>query len=106
MVGKDGQRTHSMWATHAIWVSGHGSRVMGQGIMGDTEKGELGEGHEGELRYGGVRMRLRGRALRLILWLAGHQTRINETAPESGQIWLTWKGEGPQSIDGDIRTRL
>ena len=79
---------------------------MGQGIMGDIEKGEIGEGHEGELRYGGVRMRLRGRALRLILWLAGHQTRINETAPESGQIWLTWKGEGPQSIDGDIRTRL
>jgi hypothetical protein len=61
---------------------------------------------EGELRYGGSRMRLRGRALRLILWLAGHQTRINETAPESGQIWLTWKGEGPHSIDGDIRTRL
>jgi hypothetical protein len=79
---------------------------MGQGIMGDIEKGELGEGHEGELRYGGVRVRLRGRALSLILWLAGHQTRINETAPESGQIWLTWKGEGPKSIEGDIRTRL
>lgn len=91
-----------------VWsrIMGYGLWVMGQGVMGDTEKGELGEGHEGELRYGGVRMRLRGRALRLILWLAGHQTRINETAPESGQIWLTWKGEGPQSIDGDIRTRL
>ena len=79
---------------------------MGQGIMGDIEKGKHGESHEGELRYGSLRMHLRGRALRLILWLAGHQTRINETAPESGQIWLTWKGEGPQSIDGDIRTRL
>ena len=67
---------------------------------------QSGKGHEGELRFGGIRLRLRGRALRLILWLAGHQTRINETAPESGQLWLTWKGDGPQSIDGDIRTRL
>lgn len=113
LVSKDAWRTHSMWAMHMVWVSGHGSRVMGhgswvigQGIMGDIEKGEHGGSQEGELRYGGVRMRLRGRALRLILWLAAHQTRINETAPESGQIWLTWKGEGPQSIDGDIRTRL
>jgi hypothetical protein len=77
---------------------------MGDSVQG--ESGESGKGHEGELRYGGIRLRLRGRALRLILWLAGHQTRINETAPESGQLWLTWKGDGPQSIDGDIRTRL
>lgn len=74
--------------------------------MGDIEQEDSGETSEGELRYGGMRMRLRGRALRLILWLAGHQTRINDTAPESGQIWLTWKGDGPRSIDGDIRTRL
>jgi len=70
-----------------IWVTGHGSRVMGQGIMGDIEKGEHGEGHEGELRYGSPRMRLRGRALRLILWLAGHQTRIKrprQRAAKSG----------------------
>lgn len=77
--------------------------------MGDLKPGENtdhGESREGELRYDGIHVRLRGRALRLILWLAGHQTRINETAPESGQLWLTWKGEGPRSIDGDIRTRL
>ena len=71
--------------------------------MGDSEQGAE---HEGELRCGSLRVPLRGRTLRLILWLAGHQARINETAPESGQIWLTWKGEGPRSIDGDIRTRL
>lgn len=71
--------------------------------MGDSEQEES---REGELSYGGHRVRLRGRALRLILWLAGHQARINEPAPESGQIWLTRKGEGPRSIDGDIRTRL
>jgi hypothetical protein len=60
----------------------------------------------GELRWGATRVALRGRALRLILWLAGHQTRINSTAPDCGQLWLTWKGEGPQSIAGDIKTRL
>jgi hypothetical protein len=81
--------------------------------MGEPERGQQGDSGsgagkviEGELRCGGHRVRLRGRALRLIIWLAGHQTRINETAPESGQIWLTWKGDGPHSIDGDIRTRL
>ena len=81
-------------------------RSWGRDIMGDMEQEDSGNEREGELRYGSHRVRLRGRALRLILWLAGHQTRINETAPESGQIWLTWKGKGPHSIDGDIRTRL
>ncbi len=78
-------------------------------IMGDMEQGQRSDSgiySEGELRCGGQRVRLRGRALRLIIWLAGHQTRINETATESGQIWLTWKGDGPHSIEGDIRTRL
>lgn len=60
----------------------------------------------GELRYRGLRVPLSGRALRLILWIAARQTRLNETAPESGQLWLTWKGDGLASIDGDIRTRL
>ena len=80
------------------------------GELEQRQQGDSGGGGgkviEGELRCGGQRVRLRGRALRLIIWLAGHQTRINETAPESGQIWLTWKGDGPHSIDGDIRTRL
>ena len=67
------------------------------------EEGPIGVG---ELRYRGRRIVLRGRALRLILWLAVRQNRLNETAPESGQLWLTWKGEGLRSIDGDIRTRL
>lgn len=61
---------------------------------------------EAELRWDGRRLPLRGRTLRLILWLADHQARINETAPASGQLWMTWKGEGPRSIDGDLRTPL
>ncbi len=84
--------------------------VRGGAIMGNQEQGQRGDcgdgAYEGELRCGEQRVRLWGRALRLIIWLAGHQTRINETAPDSGQIWLTWKGDGPRSIDGDIRTRL
>jgi hypothetical protein len=67
------------------------------------EEGPIGVG---ELCYRGRRIVLRGRALRLIVWLAARQNRLNETAPESGQLWLTWKGEGLRSIDGDIRTRL
>jgi len=43
----------------------------------------------GELRYGNTSVRVRGRALRLVLWLVEHQKRINETAPVTGQIWLT-----------------
>jgi hypothetical protein len=77
------------------WRVGNKAWIVGDGagnFMGDREQGasgERGEGQEGELRYGSYRLRLRGRALRLILWLAGHQTRINETAPDNGQIWLT-----------------
>ncbi len=61
---------------------------------------------EGELRCGGARVRVVGRALRLIAWLASRQERINQCAEESGQLWLTWKGDGAQSVTGDIRTRL
>lgn len=92
-----------------VFFSVQRGRAWGRDIMADLEQGQRGDnsdGYEGELRCGGQRVRLRGRALRLIIWLAGHQARINETAPESGQIWLTWKGSGPSSIDGDIRTRL
>jgi hypothetical protein len=59
-----------------------------------------------ELRYRGMRLTLCGRALHLVLWLAGHQDRLNATASERGQIWMTWKGEGLRSIDGEFRTRL
>ena len=61
---------------------------------------------EGELHCGEARWPLGGRTLRLILWLVTHQARINATAAENGQLWLTWKGENTQSISGDIRTRL
>jgi len=61
---------------------------------------------EGELRCGGARVRVVGRTLRLIAWLAAHQESLNQRAEESGQLWLTWKGDGPHSISGDIRTRL
>src|SRR5258708_7966565 len=56
-----------------------------------------------ELRYRGMRLSLSGRALHLVLWLAGHQDRLNATASERGQVWITWKGEGLHSIDGEFR---
>ena len=61
---------------------------------------------EAVLLYGGRRLELRGRALKLILWVASRQRRINETAPLAGQLWMTWKGDGPRSIDGDIKAPL
>jgi hypothetical protein len=59
-----------------------------------------------ELRYRDMRLLLSGRTLRLVLWIAARQSRLNGTAPECGQLWLTWKGEGERSITGDIRTTL
>jgi|GEM_PF-1074486 len=79
---------------------------MGERRDGPADGPRRGRVEEADLRCEGMRVTLRGRALRLILWLAAHQSRINESAPESGQIWLTWKGEGPNSITGDIRTKL
>lgn len=74
---------------------------------GDPQRrGAASPSAEGELRCGQARARVTGRTLQLIVWLATHQERINQSATESGQLWLTWKGDGPQSISGDIRTRL
>lgn len=61
---------------------------------------------EGELRCGEQRWTISGRTLRLMLWLAARQQRINEVASERGQLWITWKGNGPHSIDGEVKTRL
>lgn len=83
-----------------------GTGGMDGGRMAREDRQVSLDGQDGELRIGRQSMRLTGRALRLILWLAHHQARINETAPESGQIWLSWKGDGQHSIAGDIRTRL
>jgi hypothetical protein len=58
------------------------------------------------LVYDGRRIGLRGRTLKLILWVAGRQARINETAADVGQLWLTWKGDGLQSIDGTLKASL
>jgi hypothetical protein len=58
------------------------------------------------LVIGDRRMPLDGRALRLILWVAARQTRINGMASEAGQLWMTWKGSGPRSIDGNIKAPL
>lgn len=66
-------------------------------------EGSLGTG---ELRYQGLRLFLCGRTLRLLLWIAARQHRLNVIAPDCGQIWVTWKGEGEDSISGDIRTPL
>lgn len=60
----------------------------------------------GELRYDGRALPVSGRAFRLMLWLARHQQRVNSVAPESGQLWLTWKGENGDAIAGDIRTSI
>jgi hypothetical protein len=70
---------------------------------GETSAARAGDG---VLVYRGQRIGVRGRALKLILWVAGRQQRINETAPVAGQMWMSWKGDGPQSIDGDIKAPL
>lgn len=66
-------------------------------------RGDIGDG---ELRCAGLRLPLTGRTLRLVVWLAAQQARINATAAERGQLWLTWKGAGPGSISGRIETPL
>lgn len=60
----------------------------------------------GELRCGEREWSLTGRTLRLVLWLAAHEHEINTVAAERGQLWITWKGGGPNSIDGEVKTRL
>lgn len=60
----------------------------------------------GELRLGETRLTVRGRALRLMFWLAEHQATINFSAPRTGQLSLSWKGDGQHSISGDLRTLL
>ncbi|HLZ23759.1 MAG TPA: hypothetical protein VKQ30_16735 [Ktedonobacterales bacterium] len=60
----------------------------------------------GSIVTGESRVTVRGCALQLTLWIARHQSRINETTPEGGQLTLNWKGEFPPSITGEIRTRL
>ncbi len=61
---------------------------------------------QGVLLYAGTRRALYGRTLRLVLWLAEHQSRLNSLASGAGQLWLTWKGDSPSSIQGDFRTPL
>jgi hypothetical protein len=61
---------------------------------------------EGVLLYGNRRVLVCGRALKLIVWMAAHQTRINAMAPAAGQLWLTWKGDGEHSLSGDLKTAL
>lgn len=61
---------------------------------------------EGTLVYHNLRVAVRGRALKLILWVASRQKRINDTAPTAGQLWMSWKGDGPLSIDGDLKAPL
>jgi hypothetical protein len=77
------------------------------------ERDETAEQHDaaeqpdvGELRCGTLRWRIYGRTLRLMLWLAARQQQINTVAAQSGQLWITWKGDGPRSIDGEVKTRL
>lgn len=60
----------------------------------------------GEFEYRGNHVELRGRALRLVLWIAAHQARLNATSAENGYLSLSWKGESAQSIEGDLHVRL
>lgn len=71
-----------------------------------TDAGPPDDPVNGELRCGEQRWTVTGRTLRLILWLATRQQRINTVASTSGQLWITWKGSGPQSIDGEVKLRL
>jgi hypothetical protein len=71
---------------------------------GDTEEEE--QTLKGMLSCGATRVEVTGRALRLMLWMAARQERINAVAAASGQLWLTWKGEGLQSVEGEVKTRL
>ncbi len=85
-----------------------GGDGMGPDDQRDRESSEAAGAStaEGELRCGGVHWPIGGRTLRLMLWLAVRQQRINEVASERGQLWITWKGSGPHSIDGEVKTRL
>lgn len=69
-------------------------------------KRDEGASDEGMVVYHDLRLAVCGRALKLILWVANRQRRINDTAPSAGQMWVTWKGDGPLSIDGDIKAPL
>jgi hypothetical protein len=60
----------------------------------------------GILEYRGQRLAVHGRALTLVQCIVAHQQRINATAPSAGQLWLSWKGDGPRSITGDIKAPL
>jgi hypothetical protein len=75
--------------------------------MADKDAGvNVGEGETAVLVYHGQRITLQGRTLKLMLWVAERQWRINRTAPGAGQLWMSWKGDGPQSITGDIKAPL
>lgn len=72
------ERTHGVWQS-SDWSSG-----------------------TGELQYGGGRLLLRGRALRLIVWIATRQKLINAAAAQDGQLRLTWKGESERAMRGEL----
>lgn len=89
------------------WIGPRTQGEVGRAGMTDKDAGAGAAGAEaGVLVYRGRRIALGGRALKLILWVADRQERINETAPVAGQMWMTWKGDGPRSIDGDIKAPL
>ncbi len=58
------------------------------------------------LHYGAIRLHLGGRTLRLVLWLAHHQDRVNVLGRNDGQLHLTWKGHRLEDIEGDIHFTL
>jgi hypothetical protein len=91
------------------WVIARGRRrQMGQeGAAEDQSRRASGHGQsDAMLIYAGQRLRVHGRALRLILWVAFHQQQINEVAADRGQLWLSWKGSGANSIEGNLKVPL
>ncbi len=103
MIG-DGRRTKDVEEDGMQQTDERDDDGTGDAQRGDSTTPEAVE--IGELSSGGRSWTLSGRALRLILWLAGRQQCINAVASERGQLWITWKGGGPNSIDGEVKTRL
>ena len=90
----------------AVREEGGGGMAQQDTIDDDAARARAHRSVDATLFYAGQRLVLRGRALRLILWVALHQQRINDFAPETGQLWLSWKGSGPGSLDGDLKVPL
>lgn len=60
----------------------------------------------GTVSYAGQHHAVHGRALALVLWIAHHQDRVNESRAQAGQLFATWKGGNFVSISGHVKVRF